>query len=155
MAYKYSATQDVVRRVMPLLERLAVRSVDRARLLQYLSARAGEAWGALEVVAEREEPEPAVGGTGRVLTFRDLASGAEHAIRYPACLDAAIEPLLLAEYQRLAADRRLSVMDEALFRHFFEGEFCERCRWRGAEFAQFHRECRFAGRPVNFQGIDE
>ena len=41
------ATQDVVRRVMPLLERLATRSIDKARLLQYLSARAGADWGCL------------------------------------------------------------------------------------------------------------
>lgn len=150
----YRATQEVVRRVMPLLERLAVRTVDRARLLQYLSARAGESWGVLEVVAEADEPEPALGATRRVLTFRDLASGAEHPIRYPACLDAALEPLLLAEYQRLAADR-LSLMDDGLFNHFFERDYCERCRWRGPEFAQFHRECRFAGHPINFQGIDD
>ena len=49
----YKATQDVVRRVMPLLERLATRTIDRARLLQYLSARAGADWGALELVAEK------------------------------------------------------------------------------------------------------
>jgi len=150
----YKATRDVVRRVMPLLERLAVRTVDRARLLQYLSARAGEAWGALEVVAEADEARPALGSTGRVLTFRDLASGAEHPIRYPACLDPALEPLLLAEYQRLAAGR-LGLMDEGLFRHFFAADFCDRCRWRGAEHEQIHRECRFAGHPVNFEPADE
>lgn len=147
----YKATQDVVRRVMPLLERLAVRTIDRARLLQYLSARAGEAWGVLEVVAETEESAPALGASGRVFVFRDRASGAEHPIRYPACLDAALEPLLLAEYQRLASDRRLSLMAEPLFRHFFAAGFCDRCRWRGPEHEQVHRECRFAGHPINFE----
>jgi len=151
----YKATQDVVRRVMPLLELVAVRTIDRARLLQYLSARAGEAWGALEVVGDTEEAEPALGASGRVVTFRDRASGAEHEIRYPATLDPAIEPLLVEEYQRLAADRRLSVMSEGLFRHFFEASYCDRCRWRGPGFEQFHRECRFAGHPVNFQEIDD
>ncbi len=38
-------TQDVVQRVRPLLERLATRTIDRARLLQYLSAMAGVDWG--------------------------------------------------------------------------------------------------------------
>src|SRR5215218_6261758 len=38
-------TQDVVQRVRPLLERLATRTIDRARLLQYLSAMAGLDWG--------------------------------------------------------------------------------------------------------------
>lgn len=39
----YRATRDVVRRVMPLIDRLATRSIDKARLLQYLSAKAGVA----------------------------------------------------------------------------------------------------------------
>ncbi len=151
----YKATQEVVRRVMPLLERVAVRTVDRARLLQYLSARAGEAWGVLELVADVEEPRPELGATARVLTFRDRASGAEHPIRYPACLDAAVEPLLLAEYQRLATAEGLSLMAQPLFDHFFAAAYCDRCRWRGPEFEQFHRECRFAGHPINYQGIDE
>jgi len=151
----YKATQEVVRRVMPLLERIANRTIDRARLLQYLSARAGESWGVLEVVADSEEQAPALGGTSRVLTFRDRASGAEHEIRYPATLDTEIEAWLIEEYQRLASDQRLSLMGEPLFRHFFERTVCDRCRWRGPEFEQFHRECRFAGHPVNFQGIDD
>jgi hypothetical protein len=147
----YKATQDVVRRVMPLLERLATRTVDRARLLQYLSARAGADWGVLEVVAEAEIAEPALGATARVLTFRDRATGAEHPIRYPSCLDEGLEPLVREEYKRLATARPLSLMAEPLFRHFFAASHCDRCRWRGAEHEQVHRECRFAGHPVNFE----
>ena len=150
----YKATQDVVRRVMPLLERLATRTIDRARLLQYLSAKAGADWGVLEVVAEVEEP-PALAATGKVLIFRDRASGAEHPIRYPSCLDEALEPLVREEYKRLATDRHLSLMSEPLFRHFFEAEYCSRCRWRGGEHEQIHRECRFAGHPINFEPADE
>ncbi len=150
----YKATQDVVRRVMPLLERLATRTIDRARLLQYLSARAGQDWGVLELVAE-VEAEPALAATERVLIFRDRLSGAEHPIRYPACLDAALEPLILDEYKRLATDHRLSLMAEPLFRHFFGADYCDRCRWRGPEHEQVHRECRFAGHPINFEPDDE
>ncbi len=150
----YKATQDVVRRVMPLLERLATRTVDRARLLQYLSARAGADWGVLEVVAESEVAEPALGATARVLTFRDRATGAEHPIRYPSCLDETLEPLVREEYKRLATDRPLSLMAEPLFRHFFAVGYCDRCRWRGAEHGQIQRECRFAGHPVNFEPDD-
>ena len=153
MAYK--ATQDVVRRVMPLLERLATRTIDRARLLQYLSARAGVDWGVLELVAEVEMPEPALGATARVLVFRDRISGEEHPIRYPACLDEALEPLVREEYKRLATDRPLSLMAEPLFRHFFGTEYCDRCRWRGSEHEQIHRECRFAGHPINFEPDDQ
>ena len=151
----YKATQDVVRRVMPLLERLATRTIDRARLLQYLSARAGADWGVLEVVGESETAEPALGATERVLIFRDRASGAEHAIRYPSSLDEALEPLVREEYKRLATDRPLSLMAEPLFRHFFAAGYCNRCRWRGAEHEQIHRECRFAGHPINFEPEDE
>ena len=25
------------------------------------------------------------------------------------------------------------------------------CRWRGEEYAAFHRECRYAGRPLNYE----
>lgn len=147
----YKATQDVVRRVMPLLDQLAVRTVDKARLLQYLSARAGEDWGVLEFVGETRDGAAELGGTERVLLFRDRATGTEHRIRYPACLPPAIESLVREEYKRLAADRRLSLMAEPLFRYFFEAGYCSRCRWRGPEYAQIHRECRFAGRPINFE----
>lgn len=148
----HRATRDVVRRVMPLLERIAPTTVDRARLLQYLSARAGVDWGAMELVAD-EAAEPAVGATGRRLVIRDGASGEARAIAYPACLDPALEPLVVAEYKRLAVGNKLTLMAEPLFDHFY-GEFCARCRWRGAAWEPFHRECRFAGHPINFEPAD-
>ena len=46
----YKATHEVVQRVRPLLERLATRTIDKARLLQYLSAMAGVDWGALRLI---------------------------------------------------------------------------------------------------------
>jgi hypothetical protein len=147
----YKATQDVVRRVMPLLDQLAVRTVDKARLLQYLSARAGVDWGALELVGETEDGAAELGGTERLLLFRDRASGAEHRIRYPVCLPSELEPMVREEYKRLAVDRPLTVMAEPLFRYFFESGYCRRCRWRGSEHAQIHRECHYAGRPINFE----
>ena len=147
----YKASQAVVRRVMPLLERLGSRTIDRARLLQYLSARLGADLGVLELVTETSSTEPADGATPRLLIFRDRVSGGRHPIRYPACLNETIEPMIRAEYQRLATERRLSLMAEPLFDHFFAAGFCARCRWRGPAHEQFHRECRFAGRPVNFE----
>jgi len=147
----YKATQDVVQRVMPLLDRMATRTLDKARLLQYLSARAGLDWGVLELVADTEEREPDPGASGRVLVVRDRVSDAEHAIPYPACLPAELEPLVCAEYKRLATDKPLTVMDPALFAHFYQREFCDRCRWRGPAHAQIHRECHYAGHPVNFE----
>ncbi|MDP9369790.1 MAG: hypothetical protein M3Q03_16220 [Chloroflexota bacterium] len=143
----YKATQDVVRRVMPLLERMATRTIDRARLLQYLSARAGVDWGVLELVSDTG----ADAGSERELIFRDRGTRAEHAIRYPSCLPDEVEPLVREEYKRLAADRPLSLMAEPLFAYFFQAEYCDRCRWRSEAHAQFHRECRFAGHPVNFE----
>jgi hypothetical protein len=147
----YKATQDVVRRVMPLLDRLATRSIDKARLLQYLSARAGADWGVLEVVADTEVDDEAAGATSRVLIFRDRGTGAEHPIRYPVCLPESLEPLVHEEYKRLATDRPLTLMDPALFAHFYQVEFCDRCRWRGADHQQIQRECHFAGHPINFE----
>ena len=146
----HPATQDVVLRVMPLLERLATRSIDKTRLLQYLSARAGADWGILELVGDRIEDGGAFGATGRVLVFRDRVSGAEHPIRYPACLPDDLEPLVREEYKRLAVARPLTTMNPALFARFFQTGYCDRCRWRGPEHRQVHRECHFAGRPVNF-----
>lgn len=147
----YKATQDIVRRVMPLLDLMATRTVDKARLLQYLSARSGVDWGVLEVTFDEHDDAAEIGGSDRTLTFRDRSSGAEHRIRYPACLDSEIEPLVLEEYKRLAGGRPLTMMDPTLFAHFFAESHCSRCRWRGEAFAQFHRECRYAGRPVNFE----
>jgi len=143
----YKATQDVVRRVMPLLERMATRTIDRARLLQYLSARAGVDWGVLELVSDTG----ADAGSERELVFRDRGTRAEHAIRYPSCLPDEVDLLVQEEYKRLAADRPLSLMAEPLFAYFFRADYCDRCRWRSDVHAQFHRECRFAGHPVNFE----
>lgn len=146
----YRATQDVVRRVMPLLDRLATRSIDKARVLQYLSARAGQEWGVLDLVADTGE----AAGEERALTFRDRLSGEEHVIAYPGCLmavPAALEPLVREEYRRLAMDRPLTTMHRDLFAYFYEASHCTRCRWRDASYTQFHRECHFAGHPVNFE----
>lgn len=150
----HRATRDVVRRVMPLLERLAPTTVDRARLLQYLSARAGVDWGAMEAVAEEDAP-PAVGAAPRQFVVRDRVSGEARTIAYPACLDPALEPLIVEEYKRLAVGNRLTLMAEPLFDHFFVAIHCTTCRWQGPAFAAFHRECRFAGDPVNFEPEDD
>jgi hypothetical protein len=146
----HRATRDVVRRVMPLLEKVAPTTVDRARLLQYLSARAGVDWGAMEAVSD-EAAEPEVGAAPRRIVVRDSASGEARTIAYPSCLDPALEPLVIEEYKRLAVGDRLTLMAQPLFDHFFAESHCAGCRWRGAEFAPFHRECRFAGHPVNFE----
>lgn len=147
----YKATQDTVRRVMPLLDLLATRTVDKARLLQYLSARSGVDWGVLELLWEDQPATPEDDLAERSVTFRDLASGAEHRIRYPACLPQEIEPLVLEEYKRLAGGRPLTVMALPLFSHFFGATHCAHCRWRGEGYEQFHRECHFANRPINFE----
>lgn len=149
----YKATEDVVRRVMPLLEQLATRTIDRARLLQYLSARAGIDWGALELVDEREEDDEALGAGRLVLTVRDRASGETHAIRYPACLPAELDDLVQGEYKRLAADKPLTTMAEPLFQALYGDTHCAKCRWQAQEHAQIRRECHFAGHPVNFEPI--
>jgi hypothetical protein len=141
----YKATQDVVRRVMPLLEQLATRTIDKARLLQYLSAQAGVDWGVMEVSGDQQT------GDGRVITFRDVASGAEHELRYPDVLPDALHGLVLAEYKRLAVDRPLTKMDRALFDYFFALSHCSRCVYRSPEHAQIHSECHFAGYPINFE----
>ncbi len=62
----YKATQEVVQRVRPLLERLATRTIDKARLLQYLSAMAGVDWGVLRV---RDRVLAADGQGGEVETL--------------------------------------------------------------------------------------
>ncbi len=152
----YRATQDVVRRVMPLIERVATRSIDKARLLQYLSARAGVDWGVHDLVADVPTPRTSNDSEqdSRLLTFRDRASGAEHTLRFPDCLielPDEIEPLLVEEYKRLAIDRPLTMMAKPLFDFFYRAEVCARCRWQTAEHAQIQRECLFAGRPVNFE----
>jgi hypothetical protein len=147
----YKATQDIVRRVMPLLDLLATRTVDKARLLQYLSARSGVDWGVLELLLEEQDDAAEIGASDRTLTFRDRSSGAEHRIRYPSCLPTEIETLVLDEYKRLAGGRPLTMMDIDLFSYFFAESHCARCRWRGEDHRQIQRECLFAGRPVNFE----
>ena len=141
----YKATQDVVRRVMPLLEQMATRTIDKARLLQYLSARAGVEWGVMAIVDDEATDE------GRIFTFRDQISGDEHRLRYPDVLPEEWESLVVAEYKRLAVDSPLTKMDRNLFNHFFALTHCARCRYRGPEHEQIHGECHFAGHPVNFE----
>lgn len=141
----YKSTHDVVRRVMPLLEQLANRTIDKARLLQYLSAAAGVDWHVLEVVADSREHEE------RIITYRDRASGAEHSLVYPDMLGADIHDLVLTEYKRLAVDRPLTSMDERLFDYLYGRSHCDRCVYRGPTFAQIHAECYFAGHPINFE----
>lgn len=150
----YKATQDIVRRVMPLLDLLATRTVDKARLLQYLSARSGVDWGVLELLIEPDEEEATLDVAERTITFRDRASGAEHRVRYPSCLPTEIEPMILDEYKRLAGGRPLSMMALPLFEYFFSSTHCAHCKWRGEQYAQIHRECQFAGKPVNFDPED-
>lgn len=143
MAYK--STHDVVQRVMPLLEQMATRTIDKARLLQYLSASAGVDWGIMTVVAD------AVTDEGRHITYRDELSGESYTLRYPDVLEEELAPLVLAEYKRLAVDRPLTKMNVDLYNHFFGLTHCARCRFRGPEHAQIHSECHFAGHPVNFE----
>lgn len=148
----FRATQDVVQRVRPLLERLATRTIDKARLLQYLSAMAGVDWGALRLVARGEVIEDGV--AHERLTLEDVASGAIYHLPYPACLPRAIEAAVREEYKRLALDRRLAVMNRPLFDHLYAASHCARCRWAGPQHAQIHLECQFAGYPVNFEAAE-
>ena len=148
----HRATQEVVQRVRPLLERLATRTIDRARLLQYLSAMAGVDWGVLRVreralVADEE-------GEVETLTLQDVVSHQHHRIQYPRCLPRDLDIAVREEYKRLALDRPLTTMNQALFDHFYAASHCARCRWAGPRFAQFHLECRFAGHPVNYEPAD-
>jgi hypothetical protein len=159
----FKATEDVVRRVMPLLDQLATESVDKARLLQYLSACAGADWGVLELVGETPpsggrsgaagEEESREGDSEQVLTFRDRVTSAEHQITYPVCLPREIEFLVREEYKRLAVALPLTVMAEPLFKYLYQSSHCDHCRWKAPENAQIHRECQFAGHPVNFEPI--
>ena len=146
----HRATEEVVRRVMPLLEQLAERTIDNARLLQYLSAQAGVAWGALEFVSEAWT-EDERGQPVQALRFADVSSGELSTILYPGCLDPAIDGMVQAEYRRLAVAKPLSVMDKALFDVLFRERYCSHCRWEGDGNDQIHRECHFAGHPVNFE----
>ena len=59
-----------------------------------------------------------------------------------------LEPLVLAEYVRLAAAKPLTTMDTRLFDYFYGGAYCAGCRWHGER--QICRECHYAGNPINF-----
>jgi hypothetical protein len=145
----YRATEDVVQRVMPLLELLAQRTIDKARLLQYLSARAGIDWGVLELVEAHVGIEE---GNGQSLVVvRDRPTGEAREIVRPDCLPIALESLVLDEYKRLATAVPLSMMAKPLFDALFAESHCALCRWRGLEHEQVHRECHYAGRPINFE----
>lgn len=139
----YLATQQVVERVRPLLESLATRTIDKARLLQYLSATAGVEWGLFELVQRAQTDE------GEFVAIRDRASGELFRLLYPECLPRDLEPLVRAEYVRLAAAKPLTTMDARLFEYFYGGGYCVGCSWHGER--QVCRECHYAGSPVNFE----
>jgi hypothetical protein len=137
-------TREVVQRVLPLLERLSPRTLDKARLLQYLSARASVDWGMLTFEGEE------VADGDRTLLFRDRVSHELRRVRYPDCLPAGLEADVLAEYKRLAMGRPLTTMPPRLFDFFFRAGYCDGCRYDAAGSRQICRECHFAGRPLNF-----
>jgi len=139
----YLATQQVVQRVRPLLEQLTTRTIEKARLLQYLSAMAGVRWEVFALVAREGEPG------AETVRVRDRASGTEVTLAYPQCLPREWEPLVLAEYLRLAVDKPLTRMDTTLFAYLFAGDYCAGCRWQGER--QVCHECHFAGNPINFE----
>ncbi|MGI8855419.1 MAG: hypothetical protein ACR2JW_06690 [Thermomicrobiales bacterium] len=139
----YLATQEVVERVRPLLESLATRTIDKARLLQYLSAMAGVEWDLFDLVQRAQTDE------GEYVAIRDRATGELFRLLYPECMPRSLEPLVRAEYVRLAAARPLTAMDARLFEHFYAGGYCVGCRWHGER--QICHECLYAGSPVNFE----
>lgn len=141
----YKATRDMVKRVMPLIEQLADSRIEKARLVQYLAASFGVDLGVMTVVGDRETDR------GRIITYKDNYSEEEHELTYPSALTEELEPMVLAEYKRLAVDRPLTKMDRTLFDFLFKATYCDWCRYRGSEYAQFHAECHFAGHPVNFE----
>ncbi|MHB8645776.1 MAG: hypothetical protein ACYDAR_08325, partial [Thermomicrobiales bacterium] len=83
----YLATQEVVQRVRPLLDHLAARTIEKAHLLQYLSAMAGVEWDLFEVVQDAQTD------VGDAITIRDRATNETFALPYPACLPPRLEPL--------------------------------------------------------------
>ncbi len=139
----YLATQEVVERVRPLLDHLATRTIDKAHLLQYLSAMAGVEWDLFEVVRDTRAD------AGDLVTIRDCATRETFILPYPACLPRHLEPLVVAEYLRLASARPLTTMDARLFDAFYGGAYCAGCRWHGER--QVCHECHYAGNPVNFE----
>ncbi len=145
----YRATQDVVQRVRPLLERLATRTIDKARLLQYLSAMAGVDWQVLRLAGRAATVDNGV--ESEILTLEDVVSGALYHLHYPACLPRDLDGPVREEYKRLALDRRLTTMNRPLFDHLYAASHCAHCRWAGTQHAQIHVECRFAGWPINYE----
>lgn len=141
----YRATNEMVQRVLPLIEQLTDSRIEKARLVQYLAASFGVDLGVMTIVSERQAEDR------RLITYRDAYSGEEHELTYPATLTPELEPLVLTEYKRLAVDKPLTKMDRQLFDRLFKADYCDRCRYRDDEYAQFHAECRFAGHPVNFE----
>jgi hypothetical protein len=139
----YLATQEVVQRVRPLLDQLGTRTIDKARLLQYLSAMAGVEWDLFELVHRAQTDE------GELIAIRDRASGETFRLPYPECMPRSLESLMIAEYLRLATDRPLTTMDPQLFDYFYGGGYCTGCRWHGER--QICHECHYAGSPVNFE----
>ncbi len=139
----YLATQEVVERVRPLLDHLATRTIDKAHLLQYLSAMAGVEWDLFEVVRDT------LTDTGDVITICDRATCELFVLPYPICLPRRLEPLVVAEYLRLASARVLTTMDVRLFDAFYGGGYCAGCCWHGER--QVCHECHYAGNPVNFE----
>ena len=150
MAYK--ATQEVVQRVRPLLDRLATRTIDKARLLQYLSAMAGVDWGILRLTgcAMIEDDGQEI----EILTLEDVMTSERHHLHYPACLPRDLDQPVREEYKRLALNRRLTPMNQPLFDYLFGASHCATCRYAGAQHAQIHLECRYAGRPINYEPED-
>lgn len=142
----YLATQEVVQRVRPLLERIATRTIEKAQLLQYLSAMAGVQWDLFALDA-RDATD-----AGEYVIIRDRVSGERFTLPYPACLPHHLEPLVLAEYLRLAVAKPLTTMNTDLFAYFFGGAYCVGCRWHGER--QICHECHYAGNPINFEPFD-
>ena len=139
----YLATQEVVERVRPLLDHFATRTIDKAHLLQYLSAMAGVEWDLFEVVRDSRAD------AGDAITIRDRATRETFILPYPTSLPRRLESLVVAEYLRLASARPLTTMDTRLFDAFYGGGYCAGCRWHGER--QVCHECHYAGNPVNFE----
>lgn len=137
-------TREVVRRVLPLLERLSPRTLDKAQLLQYLSARAAADWGVFVLVGEETTDSK------RTLIYRDRVSQEMRRVRYPDCLPTDLECDVVAEYKRLAMARPLTTMDPRLFAVFFRASACDGCVYDTAPARQICHECHFAGHPINF-----
>ncbi len=139
----FLATKEVVQRVRPLLERFGGRTIEKAQLLQYLSAMAGVQWGVFEVVGTPQTTP------GAMVALRDRTAGTTFTLAYPDCLPREVEPFVIAEYQRLAVARPLTTMDADLFAYLFRGGYCVGCQWQGEK--QVCRECHYAGHPINYE----